>query len=38
MNTQDQVYQAVLDFQNHANGFERAKGWHSKIGLRAAVN
>ena len=34
VNTQDQVYQAMLDFQSHSNGFERAKGWRSEIGKR----
>lgn len=34
LNTQDDVYQAVSDFQSHANGFERAKGWRSEIGKR----
>jgi quercetin 2,3-dioxygenase len=27
-----EVYQAMMDFQTHANGFERAKGWQSEIG------
>ena len=30
--SQDAVYQAVMDFQTHSNGFERAKGWRSEIG------
>ena len=32
LNTQEEVYQAMLDYQSHANGFERAKGWSSEIG------
>ena len=30
--SQDAVYQALMDFQSHSNGFERAKGWQSEIG------
>ena len=32
LNSQEEVYQAMLDYQSHANGFERAKGWQSEIG------
>lgn len=32
LNSQEQVYQAMLDYQSHTNGFERAKGWKSEIG------
>ncbi|MCJ1296342.1 hypothetical protein MMC34_007908 [Xylographa carneopallida] len=32
MNSQEEVYQAMMDYQTHSNGFERAKGWKSKIG------
>ena len=32
LNTQEGVYQAMLDYQSHSNGFERAKGWESEIG------
>ena len=32
LNTQEEVYQAMLDYQSHQNGFERAKGWQSEIG------
>lgn len=32
LNTQDEVYQALMDYQTHSNGFERAKGWKSEIG------
>lgn len=34
LNTNEQVYQAMLDFQSNSNGFERAKGWKSEIGRR----
>ncbi|KFY53717.1 hypothetical protein V496_07405 [Pseudogymnoascus sp. VKM F-4515 (FW-2607)] len=34
LNSQDQVYEALRDYQNHQNGFERAKGWQSEIGKR----
>lgn len=34
LNTNEQVYQAMLDFQSNSNGFERAKGWKSVIGKR----
>jgi redox-sensitive bicupin YhaK (pirin superfamily) len=26
------IYQAMMDYQTHSNGFERAKGWQSEIG------
>ncbi|MCJ1405483.1 hypothetical protein MMC11_008711 [Xylographa trunciseda] len=32
LNSQEEVYQAMMDYQTHSNGFERAKDWHSKIG------
>lgn len=32
LNSQEQVYQAMLDYQSHSNGFERGKGWQSEIG------
>ncbi|KAB5582424.1 RmlC-like cupin domain-containing protein [Coniochaeta sp. 2T2.1] len=32
LNTKEQVYQAIMDFQTHSNGFERAEGWESEIG------
>jgi hypothetical protein len=32
LNTQEEVYQAMMDYQTHTNGFERAKGWKSEIG------
>jgi len=30
--TEDEVYQALTDYQLHQNGFERAKDWSSEIG------
>ena len=36
MNTQEEIYQAMLDIQNHQNGFERAAGWESEIGKSMA--
>ncbi|KAH0537094.1 hypothetical protein FGG08_006097 [Glutinoglossum americanum] len=32
LNSEDQVYQAMRDFQSHSNGFERGKDWRSEIG------
>lgn len=32
LNTKEEVYQAMMDYQTHANGFERAKNWKSEIG------
>lgn len=32
VNSQEEVYQAMFDFQGQVNGFERAKGWRSEIG------
>jgi len=34
MNSQEELLQAVRDFQNAENGFERSLGWRSKIGQR----
>lgn len=34
LDSQEAVYQAMMDYQTHANGFERAKGWKSEIGKR----
>jgi len=31
LNSQEEVYQAIMDFQTQSNGFERAKGWQSDI-------
>lgn len=32
LTTKEEVYQALFDYQEHANGFERAKDWKSEIG------
>lgn len=32
VNSKEDVYQALSDYQSHANGFERAKNWQSEIG------
>ncbi|KAF7909043.1 uncharacterized protein EAE98_012348 [Botrytis deweyae] len=32
VNSEEEIYQAMEDFQTHSNGFERAKGWKSKLG------
>lgn len=32
LNTQDEVYQAVMDFQTNTGGFERGLNWESEIG------
>ncbi|KAF1810535.1 RmlC-like cupin [Eremomyces bilateralis CBS 781.70] len=32
--SREEVYQAMEDYQSHANGFERAKNWGSEIGKR----
>lgn len=32
LNSQEDVYQAMKDYQTHSNGFERASGWESQIG------
>lgn len=29
---QEDIYKAMFDYQNFANGFERARGWESEIG------
>ncbi|KAJ5372098.1 hypothetical protein N7517_004104 [Penicillium concentricum] len=34
LNTQEEVYQAMLDYQTASNGFERTRGWQSEIGKR----
>ena len=34
LNTREQVYQAMLDYQTASNGFERVRGWESDIGKR----
>ncbi len=32
LSSKEDVYQALMDYQTHSNGFERAKGWESEIG------
>lgn len=32
LTTKEDVYQAIMDYQSHENGFERAKDWKSEIG------
>ncbi|KAK6226161.1 pirin [Colletotrichum tabaci] len=32
LSSKAEVYQALMDFQTHSNGFERAEGWQSEIG------
>lgn len=32
LNSKEEVYQAIMDFQTHSNGFERAENWKSEIG------
>lgn len=34
LNSQEEVYQAMLDYQTASNGFERTRGWQSEIGKR----
>lgn len=34
LNSQEQVQQAMMDYQSNSNGFERARGWRSEIGKR----
>lgn len=36
LNTKEQVYQAMMDYQTSSNGFERSRGWESEIGKRMA--
>ncbi|CAK7269226.1 RNA pol II transcription cofactor [Sporothrix epigloea] len=37
VNSKDEVYQALTDYQSHSNGFERADGWQSEIGKSMKV-
>ena len=30
MNTQEEIQQAILDYQTGKNGFEKARNWQSK--------
>lgn len=32
VNSKEEVYKALMDYQTHTNGFERAEGWQSEIG------
>jgi hypothetical protein len=32
VNSKEDVYKAMMDYQTHSNGFERAANWESKIG------
>jgi redox-sensitive bicupin YhaK (pirin superfamily) len=32
LNSEDEVYEALMDYQSHSNGFERAANWESEIG------
>ncbi len=32
VNSREDVYKALMDYQTHSNGFERADGWASEIG------
>jgi redox-sensitive bicupin YhaK (pirin superfamily) len=32
LNSEDEVYEALRDYQTHQNGFERAANWESEIG------
>jgi redox-sensitive bicupin YhaK (pirin superfamily) len=32
MNTQEEIQQAISDYRNAANGFEKARSWRSKMG------
>ncbi|PWY72479.1 RmlC-like cupin [Aspergillus sclerotioniger CBS 115572] len=34
--SQEEVYQAMLDYQTASNGFEKSRGWESDIGKRMA--
>lgn len=34
LNTEEEIYQAMIDYQTASNGFERMRGWESEIGKR----
>ncbi|KIW07711.1 uncharacterized protein PV09_01644 [Verruconis gallopava] len=36
LNSEEEVYQALMDYQMHRNGFERAANWESEIGKSMA--
>ena len=35
MNSEAEIYQTFEDFSQGKNGFERAPGWKSEIGIRS---
>lgn len=38
LDSQEAVYQAMVDYQTSSNGFERARGWESEIGKRMSMS
>ena len=32
LNSKDEVYKALMDYQTFSNGFERGRDWESEIG------
>lgn len=34
VSSQEEIFEAMRDYQSYSNGFERAMGWRSKIGNR----
>jgi redox-sensitive bicupin YhaK (pirin superfamily) len=36
VSSQEEIYQAMRDYQSYSNGFERARGWESEIGKTMA--
>jgi len=34
VSSQEEIFEAMRDYQSYSNGFERAMGWKSKIGNR----
>ncbi|KAJ5732812.1 hypothetical protein N7493_004293 [Penicillium malachiteum] len=34
LSSQEEVYQAMMDYQTASNGFEKSRGWQSEIGKR----
>ncbi|KAJ5475081.1 pirin-like protein [Penicillium diatomitis] len=37
LNSQEEVYQALMDYQTGSNGFEKSRNWQSEIGKRMAA-
>lgn len=37
LNSKEEVYKALLDYQSFSNGFERAKDWQSSISKAAGM-